>query len=146
MSRKQTILSVPFANREHPSDQQFRAVIRHAYSIDGYSPVLVTIRIGNDTAVFHTTSLPGGGWWREPNASSRRYLLDEALAKHNMIRTGTVETTTADQWFHRYPIRALNTPSPECPIRSVVHDEHVFKHIGRMDDPSTGAHIDCPGR
>lgn len=143
---KQTILTVPLDRALHtnPTDSEYLSVTRRAYSIDGYDPVLVTISVGRTWCRVLTTCLPGGGWWREPNAETLRMLVDHELFKRKMTRTGKRESGPG--WRHAYPIRSLNTPHPECPWRREVHAEHVFKHVGRMDDPSTGALIDCPGR
>ena len=91
-------------------------VSRQAYSIDGYSPVLVTIRVFQTSATVHTTPLPGGSWWRQPDATQRRSLIDAVLFKEGQTRCGQVQTRTADLWFHRYPIK------PAGRIRPIGYD------------------------
>lgn len=90
------------------SDEKHRRVFRGVYSVDGYSLVLVTVRVDLYTATVKTTSLPGGSWWRQPNAEQRRFILDLVLAPLGLRRAGRQEHPTwADDWFHRYPIEAV---------------------------------------
>ena len=90
--------------REH--DEEWHKVTRNVYSIDGYAPVCVTIRIGDDIATLHTVCLPGGSWWREPGSKRRRLLIDEALKGTGMRRVpGSRATNQSDtQWWYRYEI------------------------------------------
>lgn len=91
------------------ADTFYRKVTRQALSVDGYSPVLVTIRVGSDTAVVWTKPLPGGSGWRQPNAETRRALLDEVLHRMGMRRVpGTrQEAPTADGWCWWFQIERI---------------------------------------
>ncbi len=115
MSHTITTASVHEAHlRPNFTDADFRAVTRAAYRIDGYSAVVVTIRVGTVTAFVEVSCVNGdGGYWRHPTATQMRRLVDEALKPHGLARAGRVEDTGSG-WRWTYPIEQATCPHTDC--------------------------------